>query len=170
VVAGRLRARTVERGSRLLLEPDAGPAVGAVALNRPEGLTTVLEASEGAWTVHEVERIIRHRKAHLSVRDEGGMERAKVWFEGQRRPIELQSERLVWEAPSLLPFRLGYRIEGLFAARSWVPALSAARRATRIRHPFTVDVLPPLVGRQDAPLVLLIATWLTWEDFSSDVV
>jgi ketosteroid isomerase-like protein len=165
VAAGRLQAKLVERKSWLLLEPALGGPVAAVNLDRRG--TTVLEAADGSWTVSYVEAVIRHRKAHLSVRDADDVQVAKVWFAGQRQRIELESETLLWESPSLLPWRSNYQIEGLFVAR---PRLLyfVEREPARVRKPFKVDVSSALAARPDASLVLSLAAALTWRDLTTN--
>ena len=160
VTPGSLQVRV--EGPRLLLEPALGRPAASVALEPP----ITLEAAGGSWTIEEVEAVPRHRKAHLSVRDEAGREVARNWFEGQRQRIEIGSEALVLESPSLLPFRWSYRIEGLFRAR---PSLSsfAERSPGRLRRPFKVEVLPDLARRPDASLLLALAAYLAYQDFAS---
>jgi len=46
---GRLRTRTIERGSRLLLETGAAAPVGAVALDRPDASLVLLLATWLTW-------------------------------------------------------------------------------------------------------------------------
>src|SRR5437879_1350713 len=111
VVPGRLRAH-VDHRTWLLLKPDAGGLAARVDLR-----TNILEAAGGKWTVRGVEGVIRHFKAHLSVRDDEDVEVAKVWHAGQRKRIELESDTLVLESPSMFSFPGSYRIDGLFNAR-----------------------------------------------------
>jgi hypothetical protein len=161
VAAERLRTEVVDRRSRLLLESPARGVVGAFSL-RPDSPT--LQAADGTWVVRDLEAIDRHRKAHYSVTDPAGVEVAAAWPQGKRVRIELGSESLTWEAPSLLQWR--YRIEGLFIARTslLMSATPSARGARSVRRPFRVEVTPALAGRADASLILLLATWLAWWD------
>jgi hypothetical protein len=161
VTAERLRTELVDRRSHLLLESARG-TVAMIGL-RPDSPT--LQAADGTWTVRDVEAIVRHRKAHYSVRDAGGVEVATVWPEGSRVRFELGSEALTWESPSLL--RWSYRIEGLFVASPSLLTFGISRGSTarRLRRPFRVEVSPALAARPDASLILLLATWLAWWDF-----
>jgi hypothetical protein len=161
VTAERLRTELVDRRSRLLLESPSRGAVGVFGL-QPD--SPMLEAADGSWVVHDVEAVDRHRKAHYSLADAGGVELATAWPEGKRVRIELASERLLLESPSLLQWR--YRIEGLFVARPSLVmgATSRASVARNARRPFRIDVSPALAGRADASLILLLATWLAWWD------
>jgi hypothetical protein len=81
--------------------------------------------------------------------------------------IELGSERLTWESPSLLQW--SYRIQGLFVARTGLRTIGidSSSAARRVRRPFRVEVTPALAGRPEASLILLLATWLAWWDFAS---
>jgi len=59
-----------------------------------------------------------------------------------------------------------YEIEDLFLAR--IPHLSwAARNPARLHKPFSVEATTALAARADASLVRLLATWLTWADFTT---
>jgi hypothetical protein len=113
VTAERLRTEVVDRGSRLLLDSAVRGPVGAISL-QPD--SPMLQAADGTWMVSDVEAIVRHRKGHYSVRDARGVEFATAWPQGNRVLIELGSERLTWESPSLL--QRSYRIQGLFVART----------------------------------------------------
>jgi hypothetical protein len=164
VTAERLRTEVVERGSRLLLDSAVRGSVGAIGL-QPD--SPLLQAADGTWMVSEVEAIVGHRKAHYSVRDAGGVEFATAWPQGKRVLIELGSERLTWESPSLLQW--SYRIQGLFVARTGLRTIGidSSSAARRVRRPFRVEVTPALAGRPEASLILLLATWLAWWDFAS---
>jgi hypothetical protein len=161
VTSGRLQARV--EGSRLLLEPPHGGSAAAAELEP----SVLLQAAGGSWRVEDVEAVPRRRKAHLSVRDETGSEAATAWLEGKRQRIEVASETLILENPSLLPFRWSYRIEGLFVAR---PALASfgRRNPRHMVRPFTVEILPKLAQRPDASLLLALAAYLTYQDFASN--
>jgi hypothetical protein len=144
----------------VLESPRGGPAA-SIALEPPFRL----EAAGGSWSIEEVEAVPRHRKAHLSVRDEAGREVARNWFEGYRQRIEVGSEALVLKSPALLPPRWSYRIEGLFRAR---PSLASFgdRYPQRLRRPFKVEVLPDLARRPDASLLLALAAYLAYQHFA----
>jgi hypothetical protein len=161
VTAERLRTELVDRRSQLLLESRSRGAVGAFSL-QPDSPT--LEAAHGTWVARDVQALDRHRKAHYSLADAGGVEVATAWPEGSRVRLELASERLSLESPSLLQWR--YRIEGLFVARPslLMSATSRASVARNARRPFRIDVTPALAARGDASLILLLATWLAWWD------
>jgi hypothetical protein len=101
------------------------------------------------------------------VRDETGSEAATAWPEGQSQRIELSSETLILESPSLLPFRWSYRIEGLFVAR---PSLTSfgRRNPRHMARPFTVEILPELARRADASFLLALAAYLAYQAFASN--
>jgi hypothetical protein len=70
-----------------------------------------------------------------------------------------------WQAPSLRRGRLfRYQVEGLLVAR---PSWTTMGSGDPGRRPFTLDVTPALAARTDASLVLLLATWLTWQAVST---
>jgi hypothetical protein len=164
VTAERLRTEVVDRRSRLLLDSAVRGPVGAISL-QPD--SPMLQAADGAWMVSDVEAIVRHRKPHYSVRDTGGVEFATAWPQGKRVLIELGSERLTWESPSMLQW--SYRIQGLFVARTGLLTAGSASTAVarRVRRPFRIDVTPALAARPQASLILLLATWLAWWDFAT---
>jgi len=156
-----LQARV--EGSRLLLDSPLGQPAASIALEPP----ITLEAAGGSWSIEYIEAVPRHRKAHLSVRDEAGPEVARNFFEGRRQRIETGSEALVLEDPSLLPFHWDYRIEGLFRAR---PAFTSFGHPypRRMRRPFKVEVLPELAERPDASLLLALVAYLAYSAFASN--
>jgi hypothetical protein len=169
VPVGRLQAHVVDHRSRLLLETHSG-AAGSIDLKPPERVTTVLEAADGAWNVEYVEAVPRHRKAHLTVKDANGIEVATVEFEGVEKRIAVGGDTLVWQSPSLRHLRLfQYKIDGLFVAR---PSLWTLGKGSHqhVRRPFAVEVAPALATRPDASLVVLLASWLTYEDVTTPAV
>jgi ketosteroid isomerase-like protein len=160
VAAGRLRAKLVERRSRVLLEPAVGRPAAAIDLDPIR-----LESAGGTWTVTHVQPVSGHQKRHVSVRDADDVRVATVWYAGDRQRIELEAEPLVLETPSIFPGRSKYRIEGLFVARialhEWFKTGAVGRR------PFTVEVTPALAARPDASLLVPLAAYLTWVDYGA---
>jgi len=161
VQPGPLTARYTDRKARLQLEGPDGRPVGAVALNPPPRLATVLEGADGTWTVRYVDAVPRHRRAHLSVIDPAGNETATVDFEGRGTVLRLPGGTLTWEDPALLSGTSG--IDGLFVVRSSV--LGSLKKMVPLlsRGLVTAEVTERLTSRPDASLVVLLAAWFAYE-------
>jgi hypothetical protein len=144
----------------MLLETEGGASVAGIEFEPRGGGAPKLRSRDGGWRLEYVAAVPRHRKAHLSARDESGAEAAMVWREGGQNRIELPAGAVVLQAPSLLQLRLwDYTIEGLLTVR---PSLATFGKssARRLRRPFTLQVAPALVVRPDASLLVLLASYL----------
>jgi len=155
LLAGALRAHSLRKPSRLVLETaDGRPVIGFTHGSDPYSAS--LEAADGTWSMHGVDVSSWSGPASWSVTDARGTEVGTLGTGRAERSMTLPAGPATWSYHAI--HSPHYQVDGLFSANR----TALHRLAPGItRRPFSVEVTDALIARSDASLLLLLATSCT---------